>query len=47
MKKEKIKAQKHKNAGFPHGLGLKSTPASAGDMGLIPGSEGSHMQRGN
>ena len=40
--------RKHtQNAGFPHGLVLKNTPANAGDMGLIPGPEGSHMQRGN
>ena len=29
-----------KNTGFPDGSAGKNPPANAGDMGLIPGSEG-------
>ena len=33
--------------GFPSGPVVKNLPASAGDMGLIPGPERSHMPRGS
>ena len=33
--------------GFPGGAAVESPPASAGDMGSIPGLGGSHMPRSN
>ena len=33
--------------GFPGGSAIKNPPASAGDMGSIPGSGRSHMPRSN
>ena len=33
--------------GFPGGLEVKNLPASAGDMGLIPGLGRSHMLQSN
>ena len=38
-----ISACKTPALGFPGGLGVKNKPASAGDMGLIPGPGRSHM----
>ena len=35
---------KRKEGGFPGGPLVKSLPANAGDTGLVPGSERSHMQ---
>jgi len=34
---------KHIYWDFPGGAEIKNPPANAGDMGLIPGSERSHM----
>ena len=42
-----ISACKTPALGFPGGLGVKNKPASAGDMGLIPGPGRSHMLRSN
>ena len=39
--------RKKKNWGFPGGLVVKNPPANAGDMGLIPDPERSHMPQGN
>ena len=33
--------------GFPGGAVDRNLPANAGDTGLIPGPEGSHMPRSN
>ena len=42
-----ISACKTPALGFPGGLGVKNKPASAGDMGLIPGPGRSHILRSN
>ena len=40
-------SQKEYEQGFPGGLVIKNPPANAGDMGLIPGPERSHMPQSN
>ena len=46
-KKLKTIALKHLTWVFPAGSGVKNPPANAGDMGSIPGPEGSHMPKSN
>ena len=45
-KKKKMSLKKIKR-GFPGGAMGKNSPASAGDMGLIPGLGRSHMPQSN
>ena len=50
LKADSLKKKKNKQtyfSGFPGGSVVGSSPANAGDMGMIPGPGGSHMPQSN